>query len=221
MKKRLLIAVVLLGMFALLPACQTTAPESALTVPQLQLAGLFTDGMVLQRGVDIPVWGWAAPGSRVVVSMGGQERRADANEHGRWAVTLSPLVAGGPHEMTVAADRTITLEDVLVGDVWVCSGQSNMQMPVQVGKYGVANADAEVANARYPRIRLFTLWPATSHSRQDRLSEGKGPSFAPPDDNNRWVECSPDTVGPFSAAGYFFGRHLHEHLGVPVGLINA
>jgi sialate O-acetylesterase len=221
MKRRLSIAVILLGMFALVPACRTMAPEPVPVVSQLQLAGLFTDGMVLQRDVRIPVWGCSAPGSRVVVSIDAQVRTADANEHGRWAVNLDPLGAGGPYEMTVASDRTITLADVLVGDVWVCSGQSNMQMPVQVGKYGVANADAEVANANYPRIRLFTVWPAASHSRQDRLSEEKGPSFVAPDDNNRWVECSPDTVGPFSAAGYFFGRHLHEQLDVPIGLINA
>ena len=221
MKTRLLIAATLLGMLAVLPACRTATPEPAPVVSQLELADLFTDGMVLQRGVKAPVWGWAAPGSKVVVSIGTQVRTAVADEQGRWKVAFGPLVAGGPYEMTVASDTTITLHDILVGEVWVCSGQSNMQMPVRVGRYGVANADAEVANADYPRIRLYTVWPAASHSRQERLTTGKGPTFAPPEDNNRWVACSPDTVGPFSAAGYFFGRHLHEQLGVPVGLINC
>ena len=170
----------------------------------VRLPHVFGSHMVLQRNIDVPVWGWADPGEEVAVAIAGNQAKAKADANGRWSAKLPPMKAGGPHTMTVAASNTITLTDVLVGEVWVGSGQSNMQMSV----HGVVNAKQEVAAAKYPNIRLFyvPLVPAGEPA---------------PDTNASWRVCSPRTVGGFSAALYFFGRELHKQLGVPFGLINT
>jgi sialate O-acetylesterase len=170
--------------------------------------------MVLQRGVSLPIWGWAEKGEAVTVSIAGQTVSAKAGDDGRWEVTLAKLDAtaeGKSLEMTIkgSSGDEITLEDVLVGEVWICSGQSNMEMGVGAAK----NGKAEIAAANYPGIRLF--WVPKERARQPASDVAAS-----------WDVCSPKTLGAgawggFSAASYFFGRDLHKDLRVPVGLIFA
>ncbi len=180
---------------------------SAIAREQLRLSPLFTDGAVLQQGAPVPVWGWAEPGDRVTVTFAGQTHRTRVDEDGRWQVTLRPLAAsrrGRPLTARVAARIHVHAADVLVGEVWLCSGQSNMAWPLKSAKDG---AD-EVAAANHPRIRLLTV--------PRRPVESPQASFA-----GRWSVCDPKTAGSFSAVGYFFGRELHRALKTPIGLINS
>jgi sialate O-acetylesterase len=170
---------------------------------------LFTDHVVLQRGVRFPVWGWTTPGARVSVRMNGKEASAIADERGRWTARLGPFEAGGPHTLTVEGPQSVTLKDVLVGDVWLASGQSNMEMDIT----HVSDAQAEVARADHPLIRLFTVPKVASARPLDTVQA-------------RWMVCDPKTVagggwGGFSAVAYFFGRRLQRELNVPVGLIHT
>ncbi|MEI7836009.1 MAG: sialate O-acetylesterase [Planctomycetota bacterium] len=167
------------------------------------LPSIIGSNMVLQADVPLPIWGWAAPGEKVTVSIAGQGKTATAGPDGRWKVVLDKLsTSDKPQKMTVKGADEIVLDNVLVGEVWVGSGQSNMQMAVGGSKDGAA----EAAAAQYPTMRLF-LVPLTV-------------AQAPADDvQGKWVECSPSTVGDFSAALYYFGRRLHSDLKVPVGLI--
>ncbi len=171
----------------------------------LQLPSLFNDHMVLQQGRPLPVWGQAAPGEKVTVRFNGQQAVTTAGTDGRWDVRLKPCRAGGPYELvvTTAAER-VTLLDVLVGEVWVCSGQSNMEM----GVAGVTNAQQEIAAAQYPRIRFFNVEHVVANEPRH-------------DVKGSWSVCSPQTVPGAYAAGYFFARELQEKLKVPVGLIQA
>ena len=194
-----------------LAGCQTLGAKSGPPASDVRLAALFTDHMVLQRGDKIPVWGWASPGGQVTVELNGRTARAVAGEDGKWMAKLPAMKAGGPYELLVngAAGTPIRLEDVLIGEVWVASGQSNMEMPVKIGDYGVINNDAEIAAANYPNLRLFTVKKATSFTPvEDVKSEG-------------WLVCAPESVPPFSAVGYFFGRHIQQELNVPVGIIHT
>ena len=170
----------------------------------VRLPKIFGSHMVVQQQMPVKVWGWAEPGERVEVSLAGQTRAASADASGKWLVTLEPLPAGGPHKLIVQANNRIELEDVLVGEVWIGSGQSNMQWPVRRSM----NAEEEIANARWPKIRLFTVARRIAESPQE-------------DCEGEWLICSSETVGEFSAVLYFFGRKLHQELGVPVGLINS
>jgi sialate O-acetylesterase len=160
--------------------------------------------MVVQQQMPVKVWGWADPGERVEVSLAGQTRAGSADASGKWLVTLEPLPAGGPHKLIVQGKNRIELEDVLVGEVWIGSGQSNMQWPVRRSM----NPDEEIANANWPKIRLFTVARRIAETPQE-------------DCEGEWLMCSPETVGDFSAVLYFFGRKLHQDLQVPVGLINS
>jgi sialate O-acetylesterase len=165
--------------------------------------------MVLQRGVRFPVWGWTTPGARVTVGLRGKETTAVADAQGKWLARLGPFDAGGPYALTVKGPRTLTLDDVLIGDVWLASGQSNMEM----GVTQVNDAQAEVARADYPRIRLFAVPKVASTSPRETV-------------NARWLVCNPANVaaggwGGFSAVAYFFGRRLHKELNVPIGLIHS
>jgi sialate O-acetylesterase len=170
----------------------------------VRLPRIFGNQMVLQRDLPVRVWGKADPGEKVTVSIGKNESSATADEQGKWKVELPPLAAGNPVEVKVSGKNTITLRDVLVGEVWVCSGQSNMGMTVQ----GAADAKQEIAAATHPQIRLFAV-PLI-------------PSAKPADDCDAyWKECTPESVPSFSAVAYYFGRQLHEKLGVPIGLINT
>jgi len=178
--------------------------SAARCAADVKLPALVGDNMVLQRDAKLRIWGTADPGEEVTVSFHGQCKSAVADKRGRWHVNLGPFSAGGPFEMTIAGRNTVTLRNILVGEVWVCSGQSNMEWPVAAS----LNAEQEVAAASWPQIRLFTVQKAIS-------------TWALDDCKGAWVECSPATVGGFSAVGYFFGRELHKSLGVPVGLINS
>lgn len=170
---------------------------------------LFSDDMVLQRQVQFPVWGWTTPGASVTVSMRGKEARAVADAQGKWLARLGPFEAGGPFTLKVSGPQSVILNNVLIGDVWLASGQSNMEM----GITQVNDAQEEVARADYPQIRLFAV-PKVMATKP--LSTVKG----------RWLVCNPKNIaaggwGGFSAVAYFFGRHLHKELNVPIGLLHS
>jgi sialate O-acetylesterase len=160
--------------------------------------------MVLQADREVPVWGWADPGEEVTVAIAGQTKTAKADPKGKWTVKLAPLKAGDALTLRVKGSNAITVQDVLVGEVWLCSGQSNMQMTVK----GAKDFATEKAAANFPKIRMFRETSGVATTPQDHC---KG----------TWQVCSPDSVGDFSAAGYFFGREIHKSLDVPVGLINS
>jgi len=170
---------------------------------EVQLHGMFTDNGVLQQGMPVPVWGTAADGEKVVVQFAGQTKSATA-QAGKWMVKLDPMKAGGPHTMTVKGTNTLTVKDLLVGEVWACSGQSNMGMVVA----GCVNAKEEIAGSANPMIRLYTM---PRRIAAEPATDAKG----------TWRVCGPDTVGRFSAVAYFFGRELQKARGVPVGLVNT
>jgi len=170
----------------------------------VRLPGVFADHLVLQRDVALPVWGWADPGEKVTVTLAGQTQSAAADSAGKWSVKLAPIHAGGPHVLRVQGKNALERSDLLVGEVWLCSGESNMAMTVN----GVQDKDAEIAAADYPQIRLCTVARKTSKEPQS-------------DCDAVWKPCTPSTVGGFSATAYFFGRELHKVLGVPVGLIDS
>jgi len=170
----------------------------------VKLPAVFCDHMVLQRDTVVPVWGWADPGEKVSVTLAEQTQTATADADGKWSVKLDKLASGAPVTLTVKGKNTVIVNDVLVGEVWLASGQSNMQLQVNA----VTNAWAEKASAKFPQIRMFTVARHTAVTPQSNC-EGE------------WIVCSPETVGNFSAAAYFFGRDLHQKLGCPVGLINA
>ncbi|HKP13347.1 MAG TPA: sialate O-acetylesterase [Blastocatellia bacterium] len=174
------------------------------TRADVKLPALIGDNMVVQQGVRARVWGWAAPGEPVTVSMAGQSVKAKADAQGKWEVRIGPFKAGGPHEMTIAGKNTVVLRNVLVGEVWVGSGQSNMEWPLQ----NVIRGGDEVARASHPEIHLFTVAKATALEPRD-------------DVQGRWVVCTPENAATFSAVAYFFGRELNEKLKVPVGLIHT
>jgi sialate O-acetylesterase len=170
----------------------------------VKLPSIFSDHMVLQRNIAVPVWGWADAGEQVTVSIADQTATATADAAGNWKLKLGKLSADSPLTLTVAGKNTIVIQDVLVGEVWLCSGQSNMGLPVNE----VTNAWKEKATANFPQMRLFTVGPHPATTPQTNC-------------DGKWVLCSPETVGGFSAAAYFFGRELHQKLAVPVGLINS
>ena len=172
---------------------------------EVRLPALFSDNMVLQQGKPVAVWGWAKQDEDVVVRFAGQTQVTQADADGRWRVTLDPMsVSAQPRELTVRGMNEIILKDVLVGEVWLCSGQSNMQWTVSQA----ANPEQEVAAAHFPHVRMFNVQRATAMSPATDLS-------------GAWQEASPKTVGQFSAVAYYFGRHLHQVLKSPVGLINS
>lgn len=174
-------------------------------VPDLTVPPLFADHAVLQRDRPIPVWGTGAPGETIVVSLAGRVATTKAKADGSWRLRLPSLAAGGPHALTISGkDRTLTFKDVLIGDVWVCSGQSNMEWPLKSARDGAT----ETARADCPRIRLYTVPQAVADTPQSVCG-------------GSWAVCAPDTARDFSAVAYFFGRHLQEALDVPVGLINT
>jgi sialate O-acetylesterase len=172
---------------------------------KLQLASLFTDHMVLQQKIPVPVWGWCSPQTSVTVKVGTQLVSTKSDDAGRWQVKLKALRAGGPLTLTVeTADEKQVFTDVLVGEVYLCSGQSNMNWTVHQS----ANPEKEIEAGNWPQIRHFKVLERFSME-EEAKTEGN------------WVVCSPRTVGHFTAVGYSFARELHQRLGVPVGLIHA
>jgi len=172
----------------------------------IRLPAVIGDNMVLQAGDTVSIWGWADTGEEISVKVSWHktEWTVQADNAGRWTFKMTAPDVGGPYEMTLKGKNTIAIKNILVGEVWVCSGQSNMQMSVRSS----ANADQEIAAANYPKIRLFSVERKVAETPQE-------------DCKGQWVECSPQTVGDFSAAAYFFGRELHKQLNVPVGLIHT
>lgn len=170
---------------------------------EVKLPSIFGSHMVLQQGQKNRVWGVAGPGEAVTVTIGEQSHKAEVAADGKWQVMLAPLAVGGPYTLTVKGSNEIKFEDVLVGEVWICSGQSNMQWSVNAAN----DPDLEKAAAKFPKIRLITV---PNVGTQEPQWDFKG----------KWEACSPESVGNFSAVGYFFGRQLHQTLDVPVGLIN-
>ncbi len=165
---------------------------------------LFTDHMVIQREISVPVWGWTNPGEEISVTLAGQSATATAGKDGHWQVKLAPLQAGGPHELAVTGSRVVTISDILAGDVWLCSGQSNMEWPVAASN----NSEQEIAAADHSRLRLFTVPKRVSTEAHRTI-------------NSQWQLCTPQTIRGFSAVGYFFGRDLQRELDVPIGLIHT
>ena len=183
-------------------AAQQPTPSAA--APVLRVPALFSDHMLLQRDIAASVWGWAAPGSTVSIALGTQQKSAATDAGGRWQAWLDPMPPGGPFELVIRGDRQITIRDVLVGDVWVGSGQSNMEWPVAE----TTNADVEIAGASFPQMRLFTVPRKVADTPQE-------------DVDGRWEVVTPQSAGTFSAVAYYFGRELHTRLKVPIGLIHS
>ncbi|MCP5528383.1 MAG: 9-O-acetylesterase [Verrucomicrobiales bacterium] len=175
----------------------------------VRLPRVFGDHMVLQREKPLTVWGWANPGETVTVTLGGSRHTARPNDRGEWQTALPAMKAGGPYTLRVSGTNQVTFEDVLIGEVWLCSGQSNMEFGIGHGPA----AAAEIAAANHPGLRLFMVpnrWTPRPQEDQD----------------GTWKTCTPETVAEggwqgFSAVAYFFGRELHQELDVPVGLIEA
>lgn len=170
----------------------------------VRLPRIFSDHMVLQRQAPVSIWGWADAGEEVTVSFAGQSKTAKPEVGGKWLVKLDKLAGSGPQVLTVKGKNTLTVNDVLVGEVWLCSGQSNMAMTVNRAK----DFAKEQPAANFPSIRMFTV--------------ERSPHRAPQIDcKGTWIVCSPQTVGAFSAVAYFFGRDIYQKINVPVGLINS
>jgi sialate O-acetylesterase len=194
------------------------APLTASPAANLRFANIFADHCVLQREMPVPVWGWAEPGSQVTVGFAGQKKTAQAGADGKWLVRLNPIRASRePRKLVVSsAGQTLTLDDILVGEVWLCSGQSNMGL----GLSKATGGEEAIANANHPRLRMFRL---AQHPNYDPYEER--------DVKGEWLVCSPEAlrnggrfpeVGKgFSAVGFFFGRQLLESLDCPIGLIGS
>jgi len=171
---------------------------------EVRLPALFSDNMVLQQGIECPIWGWADPGESVTIELNGKTHKTKADQAGRWETKLQKLLASSkPTTIKITGKNTLAIKNVLVGEVWVCSGQSNMQWSVNSSD----DPDLEKLTANFPNIRLITVPRIGTQEPQD-------------DFNGQWEPCTPDTVAEFSAVGYFYGRLLHQTLQVPVGLID-
>ncbi len=168
---------------------------------------LFSNNMVLQRGVAVPVWGTAKDGEKVTVEFEGQKQTTVA-QGGKWSVKLNPLKAGGPFKMVISGENVVTIDNVLVGEVWVCGGQSNMerQLGLRNGQKPILNWQEEAATANFPLIRQYQV---ARNASDTPIYEAK----------SKWVICDTASVKNFSAVGFFFGRALHKKLNVPIGLL--
>ncbi len=172
----------------------------------VKLPAVIGDNMVLQRGKATTMWGWGEPGEQIMVSVSWHSMAWEitADSTNKWTFKMNPPRTAGPHEITFSGKNTIKLKNILVGEVWVCSGQSNMQWSVKQS----ANAEQEIAQADYPNIRLFSVERKVAEQPQS-------------DCVGSWSECSPETVPGFSAVAYYFGRELYKELNVPIGLIHT
>jgi len=174
--------------------------NAAVTLPNF-----FSNNMVLQRGEKIAVWGNASKGERVTVTLGVNRAETITGSDGKWMVKLKPMKAGGPYTLNIKGDNSVEFSNVLLGDVWICAGQSNMELPVR----RVKDSKKEIESADYPQIRLFTVdHSANAESTRDNV-------------DGEWLMCNPVTVDRFSAVAYFFGRELYKEINVPIGLIDV
>src|SRR5947209_8443353 len=181
-----------------------TRAYSAEPQTSLHLPAIFGDNMVLQRNFATPIWGTASPNQSITLTIASQTKQATAGADGKWMIKLDPVKEGGPYELTVSGPTSITYKNVLFGDVWICSGQSNMEFQLKSARDAQSAIDAS-AN---PNIRLFTV--------------KKNPSTTPLSDvTGKWDESAPQSSPSFSAVGYYFGRELQKELNVPIGLIHT
>ena len=171
----------------------------------IKVTSLFSDNMVLQRDIAVPVWGTADAGSEVTVRFNGQMKKTLTGDNGKWRINLDKMSAGGPYALKIIGKDTLTYNNVMVGEVWIASGQSNMEMAVN----SIKDAEKEIADADYPNIRLFQVIKTISLTPLDTVN-------CP-----GWETCSPKTVPGFSAAAYFFGRMMYKELNVPIGIIHT
>jgi sialate O-acetylesterase len=172
------------------------------------LPKIFGDNMVLQRNKPIPLWGWGSPNEKITIRFNHQAKTVTTDLNGNWKVNLDKESAGGPYQLVLKGINTVTFKNVLVGEVWICSGQSNMEMPI-AGWGKINNYQEEIAAANYPQIRHIKIPNAVNSTPQKDISQGD------------WKICSPQTAGDFTATGYFFARELYKQLKVPIGLINT
>ncbi len=202
--KRKILYLSFLGVISVMFSCaDKTKPAS-----DISLSPIFANNMVLQQKQPVKVWGKASPGGAVKVVFNGQEKKSVAGTDSIWSVTLNSLDAGGPYEFKVIGTDTLIYKNVLVGEVWICSGQSNMSMPLNL--WGDNNYEQEIKTADYPEIRLLTVKRTTSLTPDDKL-------FL----DEKWESCSPENAGEFSAVGFFFAKELYNRLKVPVGMIHS
>ncbi len=176
----------------------------SLSSADVKLPKIFGNKMVLQRDMKVSIWGWATPNEKIKIEIAGQTKTTVADKDGNWTLKLDPVVAGGPHKLIVTGNNKVEYSDILFGEVWICSGQSNMSFILNSAN----NAKEEIAKADYPEIRYMNI-PCTS------ISEPQKDLELPV-----WKECSPKMAAQMSAVGYFFVRKIHQELKVPVGLIN-
>jgi sialate O-acetylesterase len=172
----------------------------------VKLPRFISDGMVLQRNISIPVWGWADPGEKVTVKFKGRNYRTVTNADGKWSLNLAKSAEGGPFDMTVQGKNEINIKNILIGDVWVCSGQSNMEWNMNAVK---AKYPGEIAASTNSKIRQFLVPKATSLEELDMIKEGE------------WKEANPKNILDFTAVGYFFANSLFEKYRVPIGLLHT
>jgi sialate O-acetylesterase len=201
MLKRLFIPILIV---MLLGGCSSFNDPAA----DINLITLFSDNMVLQRDITLPIWGTAIAGGNVKVEIKDQVKSTTVQENGQWKVDLDKMPAGGPYELMVIGEDTTIFKNVMVGEVWICSGQSNMEMALS-GWGKIDNYEEEIANADYPNIRLFQVKHTASALPLDTIN-------CP-----GWDKCSPGIIPKFSAVAYFFGRKIHKELNIPVGLIHT
>ncbi|MEO8852178.1 MAG: sialate O-acetylesterase [Ginsengibacter sp.] len=178
---------------------------STAAIANVHLPKLFSDGMVLQRNQKILLWGWADAGKRIRVIFKKQIKTAITDKTGKWKVYLNPEPAGGPYQLKVTGENTVTINNILIGDVWVCSGQSNMEFPLALS----LNAKEEIKNANYPFIRQFNVPKVSSLQPENDFKGGE------------WKEINPQNVGNLTAVGYFFARDLYNKLKIPIGIISS
>jgi len=179
---------------------------------KIEIPSIFSDNMVLQRNTDVSFWGKADPNLEVVLNTGwGKTSNTIVQDDGSWLLKIGTPGAGGPYEINLQiGDSSVTYKNVLIGEVWLCSGQSNMEMPVEgwLPDSPIMNSEQEIENANFPEIRLFTVARAISPDEEF-------------DCTGSWAECNPQTAATFSATAYFFGKKLYEELKIPVGLIHS
>ncbi|MCG9129460.1 hypothetical protein JT359_17870 [Candidatus Poribacteria bacterium] len=184
--------------------------SSVFVYSDVTLPNVIGNNMVLQRGIEVPIWGWATPSEEISIALNSHEGdtihnlSTIADTDGNWKIVIPSMDAGGPYSLNVVGNNTLNFENILFGEVWVCSGQSNMQWSVNASKDNVE----EIAAANYPNIRLFYVPRRASGLLQKNVIAD-------------WKVTTPETITNFSAVAYYFGRKLHQDLNVPIGLINT
>ena len=181
--------------------------QFAVCKANVRLPNIIGSHMVLQQNSNIKLWGWSAPAEKISIKVSWDTvtYKITGSRDATWITNIKTPKAGGPHTIIIQGENTINLEDILIGEVWLCGGQSNMEWS---GDQGLQQSKIEAPNATNNKIRFFYVSKSTSASRQDNL-EGK------------WMVCSPEEMIHFSAIGYFFGKNLNEKLNTPIGLINS